>query len=169
VLRTFSKVYGMAGLRCGLALGRPDLLAKLKAFGQNAMPITGAAAARASLLDAALVPERKKIIGDVRSETISWLRAKGFKVIGESESNCFMIDTGRNGRAIMAAMKARKVYIGRTWPIWPNAVRISVGTAEEMAAFKTAFAAVMAIPPAELMATYGKQAQVEFDVLKHFA
>ena len=169
VLRTFSKVYGMAGLRCGLALGRPDLLAKLKAFGQNAMPITGAAAARASLLDAALVPERKKIIGDVRSETISWLRAKGFKVIGESESNCFMIDTGRNGRAIMAAMKARKVYIGRTWPIWPNAVRISVGTAEEMAAFKTAFAAVMAMPTAELMAIYGKQAQVEFDVLKHFA
>lgn len=169
VLRTFSKIYGMAGLRCGLAVGRPDLLAKLKAFGQNPMPITGSAAARASLLDTALIPERKKIIGDVRRETLTWLKAKGFKVLGDSQSNCFMIDTGRNGRAVMAAMKARKVYIGRTWPIWPNAVRISVGTAQEMAAFKVAFAEVMALPPTALMATYGHYADADFDVLTHFA
>src|SRR3989338_2039822 len=43
VLRTFSKIYGMAGIRCGFAVGRPDLLAKLKPFGQNAMPITASA------------------------------------------------------------------------------------------------------------------------------
>jgi histidinol-phosphate aminotransferase len=36
--------------------------------------------------------------------------------------------------------------IGRSWPIWPNAVRVSVGTPEEMAAFKTAFKAVMDMP-----------------------
>jgi histidinol-phosphate aminotransferase len=169
VLRTFSKIYGMAGLRCGFAVGRPDLLAKLKAFGQNPMPITGSAAARASLLDAGLIPERKKIIGDVRRDTLTWLTANGYKVLGDSQSNCFMIDTGRNGRAVMAAMKARKVYIGRTWPIWPNAVRISVGTQQEMAAFKTAFAEVMSLPPTALMATYGHYAQAEFDVLTHFA
>ena len=51
VLRTFSKVYGMAGIRCGRALGRPDLLKRLQPFGMNAMPITGAAAACASLLE----------------------------------------------------------------------------------------------------------------------
>jgi histidinol-phosphate aminotransferase len=39
ILRTFSKIYGMAGIRCGFALGRPDLLVKLQPFGQNAMPI----------------------------------------------------------------------------------------------------------------------------------
>jgi histidinol-phosphate aminotransferase len=55
VLRTFSKIYGMAGIRCGFAVARPDLLAKLAPFGQNAMPITGSAAARASLEDAGLV------------------------------------------------------------------------------------------------------------------
>ncbi|WP_029913722.1 pyridoxal phosphate-dependent aminotransferase [Caulobacter sp. UNC358MFTsu5.1] len=146
VLRTFSKIYGMAGIRCGFAVGRPDLLARLKPYGQNAMPITGSAAARASLEDKGLVPERKKLIGDTRRDTLAWLKANNYKVIGAPETNCFMIDTGRDGKGVIAAMKAQNVYIGRTWPIWPNAVRVSVGTPEEMAAFKTAFKAVMDSP-----------------------
>ncbi len=54
-----------------------------------------------------------------------------------------MIDTGLDGKAVIAAMKAKNVYIGRTWPVWPNAVRVSVGTPQEMSAFKTAFKDVM--------------------------
>jgi histidinol-phosphate aminotransferase len=147
VLRTFSKVYGMAGIRCGFAVGRPDLLAKLPQYGQNPLPITGCAAANVSLLDAELVPTRKKIIGDTRAETLAWLRENNYKVIGESTSNCFMIDTGRNGRAVQTAMQQKNVFIGRTWPVWPNAVRVSVGTPAEMAKFKTAFKEVMDAPP----------------------
>ena len=147
VLRTFSKIYGMAGIRCGFAVARPDLLAKLTPFGQNAMPITGSAAARASLEDASLVPERRKLIGDTRRDTLAWLKANHYKVIGDPQTNCFMIDTGRNGKAVFAAMKAKNVMIGRTWPIWPNAVRVSVGTPEEMAKFKVAFKEVMDSPP----------------------
>lgn len=146
VLRTFSKIYGMAGIRCGFAVGRPDLLAKLQHFGQNPLPITGCAAANVSLLDAELIPTRKAIIGNTREETITWLKANNYKVIGESQSNCFMIDTGRNGRSVIAAMAAKNVFIGRTWPIWPNAVRISVGTPEEMAKFRTAWKEVMDRP-----------------------
>ena len=148
VLRTFSKVYGMAGIRCGFAIGRPDLLARLKPYGQNAMPVTGSAAANVSLQDPDLVPARKKIIGDTRRETLGWLRANNFKVIGESQSNCFMIDTGRDGKGVIAAMKDKNVWIGRTWPIWPNAVRVTVGTPADMAAFKTAFQQVMSAPAA---------------------
>jgi len=155
VLRTFSKIYGMAGIRCGFAVARPDLLAKLAPFGQNAMPITGSAAARASLEDKGLVAERKKIIGDTRRDTLAWLKANGYKVIGAPETNCFMIDTGRDGKAVIAAMKAQNVYIGRTWPIWPNAVRVSVGTPQEMAAFKTAFKTVM---DSKAVATSGPEA-----------
>lgn len=147
VLRTFSKVYGMAGIRCGFAVGRPDLLAKLPQYGQNPLPITGCAAANVSLLDAELVPTRKKIIGDTRAETLAWLRENNYKVIGESTSNCFMIDTGRNGRAVQAAMQQKNVFIGRTWPVWPNSVRVSVGTPAEMAKFKTAFKEVMDASP----------------------
>ncbi len=137
----------MAGIRCGFAVARPDLLAKLAPFGQNAMPITASAAARASLEEPGLVATRKKIIGDTRRDTLSWLKTNGYKVIGDPQTNCFMIDTGREGRGVIAAMKAQGVYIGRTWPIWPNAVRVSVGTPEEMAKFKTAFKAVMDSKP----------------------
>ena len=147
VLRTFSKVYGMAGLRCGLALGRPDLLAKLLPYGMNAMPVTGSGAANASLLEANLVPQRKKIIADTRKDTIVWLQQNGYKVIGEPQSNCFMINTGRDGRDVMLAMRQKNVYIGRTWPVWPSAVRISVGTPDEMEKFKVAFKQVMDAPP----------------------
>ncbi|PIB94744.1 pyridoxal phosphate-dependent aminotransferase [Caulobacter sp. FWC2] len=150
VLRTFSKIYGMAGIRCGFAVARPNLLAKLAPFGQNAMPITGSAAARASLEDASLVPTRRKIIGDTRRDTLAWLKANNYKVIGDPQTNCFMIDTGRNGKAVFAAMKAKNVLIGRTWPIWPNAVRVSVGTPEEMAKFKVAFKEVMDAKPMAL-------------------
>jgi len=143
VLRTFSKIYGMAGIRCGVALGRPDLLAKLNTYGQNSMPVTALAAANASLADPDLVPTRRKIIGDVRRDTVAWLKSSGYKVIGESQSNCFMIDTGHPGAHVIAAMQAQNVYIGRIWPIWPNAVRITVGTSEEMGKFKTAFKTVM--------------------------
>jgi histidinol-phosphate aminotransferase len=149
VLRTFSKIYGMAGIRCGFAVGRPDLLRKLEAFGgDNPVPVTAMAAANASLLDTELVPARKKLIASTRTETIAWLRANNYKVIGDSQSNCFMIDTARKGKDVMAAMQKQDVIIGRTWPIWPLAVRISVGTPAEMAKFRAAFKSTMdSIPP----------------------
>ena len=145
VLRTFSKVYGMAGIRCGAAFGRPDLLAKLSFYGRNALPVTALAAASASLKQPDLVPTRRKIITDTRTSTFAWLDSKGYKYI-PSLSNCFMIDTGRPGRRVMAAMRQQDVYIGRTWPVWPTYVRITVGTPHEMQVFQTAFEKVMTTP-----------------------
>ena len=150
VLRTFSKVYGMAGIRCGVAAGRPDLLAKLQPFGMNPMPITGSAAANVSLLDSDLVPTRKKIIADTRIDTFDFLKANSYPFI-PSQSNCFMIDTGREGRKVIAAMAAKNVFIGRTWPIWPSYVRVSVGTPAEMAKFKVAFKQVMDAPASAVL------------------
>jgi histidinol-phosphate aminotransferase len=145
VLRTFSKIYGMAGIRCGVAIGRPDLLMKMMVYGMNPLPVTGVAAACAALKQPDLVPTRRKIIADTRNSTFQWLDAKGYKYI-PAVSNCFMIDTGRPGRQVMVAMQKENVYIGRTWPIWPNHVRITVGTPQEMATFQTAFEKVMSTP-----------------------
>jgi histidinol-phosphate aminotransferase len=145
VLRTFSKIYGMAGLRCGFAIGRPDLLAKLNYYGMNPMPVTGMIAAQASLMDTGLVPERKKKIADVRNDTFAWLKANNYSFI-PSESNCFMIDVKRPGVQIRRAMMKDNVYIGRSWPSWPTYVRITVGLPEEMEAFKTSFKKAMAAP-----------------------
>jgi histidinol-phosphate aminotransferase len=158
VLRTFSKIYGMAGIRCGFAIARPDLLEMLQPYYLNAMPVTALAAARASLADKNLIPIRKKWIADTRTETISWLKTNGYKPVGDSHSNCFMIDTGRPAGGVIAAMRKQNVYIGRQWPVWPNAVRISVGSPEDMATFRTAFKKVMDAPPttASVDADYGK-------------
>ncbi len=145
VLRTFSKLYGMAGLRCGFAAARPDLLLKLQNYGMNAMPITSLAAANASLLHPEMIPQRKKINSDTRNATYAWLDQQGYSYTN-SESNCFMLDTRRPAPEVIAAMQAHKVYIGRVWPAWPTHVRITVGTPHEMQAFQTAFAEVMKAP-----------------------
>lgn len=143
VLRTFSKIYGMAGLRAGAAFARPDLLEKLGGFSAGMLPITGMAAASASLAQKNLVPERRKLIGNVRNDTFAFLDKHNFKFV-PSESNCFMVDVKQPGNNIVMAMRKEKIYIGRVWPAWPNYVRVTVGTADEMKKFQTAFLKVMA-------------------------
>jgi histidinol-phosphate/aromatic aminotransferase/cobyric acid decarboxylase-like protein len=138
VLRTFSKLYGMAGLRAGAALARPDILEKIKPYSAGAMPITGMVAASASLKVKNLVAERRKIMGDNREDTLSFLTSKNVEFI-PSESNCFMMNVKQPGKTFYAAMAAQNVYIGRVWPSMPNWVRVSVGSKDEMAKFKTAF------------------------------
>jgi len=146
VLRTFSKLYGMAGLRLGLVIARPDLLSKIGALGGFvALPITAVAAGQVSLADADLVPARRRIIGDIRNETFDWLKANGYSFT-PAQSNCFMLETNRPGKHVIAAMAAKEIYIGRIWPAWPTHVRITVGTHEEMLAFRSAFKEVMAQP-----------------------
>jgi histidinol-phosphate aminotransferase len=143
VLRTFSKIYGMAGLRCGFAIGRPDLLAKIETFsGWNAMPITAVAAATASLKDPQLVAERKKTNAAIREQTFEWLRSNGYSFT-PSQSNCFMLDTKHPTKNVIADMARQNVFIGRAWPVWPTYVRITVGTQPEMERFQSAFANTM--------------------------
>jgi histidinol-phosphate aminotransferase len=145
VLRTFSKIYGMAGLRCGFAVGRPDLLAKLDPYGWNFMPVPAVLAALCSLKDKTLVSARKKINGDVRDETFAWLAANNYSFV-RSQSNCFLVDVKRPPQQFTDAMEAKNIYVGRTWPTWPTHVRVTVGTGEEMAAFRKAFKEVMDMP-----------------------
>ena len=144
VLRTFSKIYGMAGLRAGAAIGRKDLIDKMGGWGAGMMPITGMAAASTSLKVKGLIPDRRKIIGDVRTDTLDFLTAKGYTVV-PSVSNKFMVDLRTDPKPVIAKLATdHHVYIGRVWPVWPTYVRVSVGTKEEMDRFKTAFMKVMA-------------------------
>jgi histidinol-phosphate aminotransferase len=143
ILRTFSKIYGMAGIRAGMAIARPDLLEKLKPYGPGFVPITAMAAATASLKVKDLVVSRRKINTDIRENTFEFLDKKGYKFT-KSEANHFMVDVRRPAADVVAALGKENVIIGRTWPVWPNHVRISVGTQAEMDKFKAAFAKVMA-------------------------
>src|SRR6201998_2016000 len=152
VLRTFSKLYGMAGIRMGFAVGKPAFLSKITPLGGlNALPVTAVAAAKASLLDADLVPTRKKIIADTRMQTLASLKSEGY-TFTPSESNCFMLDVRKPGKEVQSALAAKDMYVGRIWPAWPNSLRITVGTPDEMMAFRKDFTAVMSGNTAGLVA-----------------
>ncbi len=142
VLRTFSKLYGMAGLRAGAALGRPDLLAKLRSYGAGALPVTGMVGAIASLKAKGLVEDRRAKIGAIREETAEWLDKRGYPVL-PSEANMLLVDVHRPGREVFQALMKEKVVIGRSWPSMPKHVRISIGTRDEMLKFREAFGRVM--------------------------
>jgi histidinol-phosphate aminotransferase len=143
LLRTFSKIYGMAGLRCGAVFARPDLIEKIETYaGWNAMPITALVAASASLNDKQLVPERKRINARVRGEVFAWLDKNGYSYV-PSEANFFMLDTKRPAKPAIDAMAKQNVYIGRIWPSMPTYTRITIGTAPEMEQFQAAWQKVM--------------------------
>jgi histidinol-phosphate aminotransferase len=106
------------------------------------MPITAVVAATASLKDPQLAADRKRINASVRRETFQWLDHNGYNYI-PSQSNCFMLDTKRPAKTVVAAMAQQNVMIGRVWPVMPNWTRITVGTQEEMAHFQSAFKKAM--------------------------
>jgi len=96
----------------------------------------------ASLEARGVVAERREYVRKVREDLMAWLRQH---VIGyvPSVSNKIMVRTPKPGREIAAAMAARKVIIGRSWPSWPDHVRVTLGTPEEMEKFKAAFLQVI--------------------------
>ena len=157
VLRTFSKIYGMAGVRAGFAFGRPDLLAKFETVTVNnrqigSISLTSAAAAAASLNDPQLVPLRRKINRDTLDDTLAFLQKNNYAFIPGAQANMFMVDVKRPGGEVQKAMMAQKVAIGRVWSIYPTMVRVTVGTPEEMKKFQTAFYKVMNEPTAPVAA-----------------
>lgn len=138
VLRTFSKIYGMAGLRAGFAAARPDLLSKLRAYSSsNFLPVTGTACAAASLKAKNLVADRRAQMVEVRNSVFAYFEKKGISFI-PSEANFFMLDAKRPHAEFAAAMAAQKVIVARPWPVWPTKVRVTVGTQDEMNKFMAA-------------------------------
>jgi histidinol-phosphate aminotransferase len=155
VLRTFSKVYGMAGLRAGFMIAKPELQQKVALIGTAAGTGTGAgsvaistaAACTASLKDAALIPARRKINKDIRENVLEWMDKNNYKYMAGSQANFFQAYVGRPGREFSALMMKEKVQIGRTWAAMPNYSRITVGTQAEMEKFKVAFKKSMDVAP----------------------
>jgi histidinol-phosphate/aromatic aminotransferase/cobyric acid decarboxylase-like protein len=146
VLRTFSKIYGMAGLRAGAAYGRPDLLSQLAKFGRggNLSVATMACAAASLKVCDPLIVERAAINKKNRELAYEQMDKLGVAYI-PSVSNFFMMSVkGMTAQQVYTAMEAKKIVLagpGR-WPEWPNHIRVTVGTYEEMGKFNAALAAV---------------------------
>jgi histidinol-phosphate aminotransferase len=146
VLRTFSKLYGMAGMRAGAAFARPDLLAKLAKIGRTGnLAIPTMACAAASLkVERALIKERMAINKRNRDLAFEQIAKLGASAI-PSETNFFMLSVkGMTGPEVNKAMAAKKIMLaGHRWPEWADQVRVTVGTYEEMQKFNAALAQVV--------------------------
>jgi histidinol-phosphate aminotransferase len=143
VTRTFSKVYGLAGMRVGYAIGHADAIAAMDRFRlQNAVSALGARAATASLGRADEIDRERRANLEART-----LATKGFADLGfdvaTSEANFVMVDIRRDATAFQTACRERGVLVGRPFPPLTTHARISIGTADEMRAAMDVFRRVL--------------------------
>jgi histidinol-phosphate aminotransferase len=145
VLRTFSKVHGLAGLRVGYGIGRPETIAAMATFSLPlAVGVPGAAAALASLGGDGHVARERKLNREARAFTQSFFQRAGFAV-ARSETNFVMVDIRRPIDEFKKACEARGVAVGRPFPPLTQHARISIGTAEEMRRAVSVFADVLRV------------------------
>jgi histidinol-phosphate aminotransferase len=143
VARTFSKVYGMAGLRCGYCVARPELIQSMRSQQTwDSVNIMAMVAATASLQDVAQVEQGRTLNGQVKKFIYGELEKLGLKFI-PSQANFLMIDLRREVKPIIAAMRERRVEVGRVFPAMPDFMRVTIGTRPQMETFVSTFRAVM--------------------------
>jgi histidinol-phosphate aminotransferase len=148
VARTFSKIYGMAGLRLGYAIGLEAKIAAMAPYASwsnaNAAVLS---AALASLADPDLVPRQKKRLNDTRRWLVAEMTKQGRRTM-PSETNFVMIDVGGDVAPVIQAFRARKILVGRKFPSLPNWLRISIGTQPETEAFAAALGEIVQVKAA---------------------
>jgi histidinol-phosphate aminotransferase len=144
VARTFSKIYGMAGLRVGYVAAPPELIQRMEPYRNNVISVVSVRAVLAALdLGPKWLEERKAKIVHTRDELCAWLREQKIGFI-PPQANFIMIETGRDAKKMQAAMLAKGVAIGRPFPALNHMVRVSIGTDAEMSKFRKVFAEVLA-------------------------
>jgi histidinol-phosphate aminotransferase len=146
VVRTFSKIHGLAGMRLGYAVGSAGRIAALRrhAVVNNANAAV-LAAALASQADTAALSEVRRRMNDTRRALCAELERDGRRFI-PPHANFVMIDVGRDVAPVIAAFRERKILVGRKFPTMPTWLRVSVGTERETAAFAAALREI--VPPA---------------------
>jgi histidinol-phosphate aminotransferase len=139
VVKTFSKAYGLAGMRIGYAIARKDLIDKMRPSGLDfAITALSSSAARVALTDTPHV-ERAVNLNDAQRQSLySELKAAKFEYI-PSYSNFVMINVRQPVGPIISEFRKRKILVGREFPSLTNFMRVSMGTDEEMKRFWTAF------------------------------
>jgi histidinol-phosphate aminotransferase len=144
VMRTFSKIYGMAGLRMGYAVGHADLISRMSAhkvwLNTNTLTV---AAALASLEDKEFVERNRKLNAQARQFVEQQVTKMGLSYI-PSQANFLMVDLKRDMGPVVGALRARNVFAGRPFHPLRQHLRVTIGTMEEMKRFVEELRAVVA-------------------------
>ena len=142
VLHTFSKIHGMAGIRCGYAVARPDVARELSDARMTTPNVFAVRAARASLGDQAYLADTRKRILASRLRITTALAALKLPY-GEPQANFVFFDTGMPLKRFTELMRTRNILVGRRFAPYDTWCRITIGTETEVDAFLTALPAVL--------------------------
>src|SRR5881227_3730840 len=144
VSRTFSKIYGMAGLRCGYCVAQKETIKRMRRNQMwDSVNIMALSAATANLDDPEQVPTGQRLNREAKAFTTGELENMGYKQI-PSQANFIMFDCNRPVVPLIQALKQRNVQVGRLFPALPNYMRVTIGKKSEMETFVGAFKQVMA-------------------------
>jgi histidinol-phosphate aminotransferase len=144
VARTFSKIYGMAGLRCGYCVAQHQTIERIRPHQMwDSVNCMALAAAVASLNDPDQVANGKRLNSEAKTFVSAEIDKMGYKQI-PSQANFIMFDVKRPVLALISALKERNVQVGRLFPALPNHMRLTIGKKSEMESFLAAFRQVVA-------------------------
>lgn len=143
VAKTFSKIHGMAGLRIGYAIAKPEIIAKLVPLTVD-FAVLGAAAGAAteSMRDTAFTRDVARRNDVERTRFVTEMKQLGLSC-AESHANFVMVDIRRPIAPIAQAMLAKRIKVGREFTAMPTFLRVTLGTTAEMDAFYPAFRAAI--------------------------
>ena len=143
VARTFSKIYGMAGLRCGYCIARPEVIERLRPHqtwdSVNIMALVGAIA---SLKDGSQVTNGWRMNAETKAYVSDRLEKLSYKHI-PSQANFMMIDMKRPVQPLISGLRERGVQVGRLFPTLPNHLRVTIGKRYEMETFLSNLSALL--------------------------
>lgn len=134
VARTFSKAYGMAGIRIGYAVGHPEAIKKMAAWdGMGAVNVLGLHAARAALMQSAdVIKNESKRNTEARAFTMKWFTDHGYTPT-DSQTNFLFVDIKRPARGFRDFCAKQGVLVGRDFPPYEKShCRISISTLADM-------------------------------------
>jgi histidinol-phosphate aminotransferase len=143
VVRTFSKIHGLAGLRLGYGVGTKETIDAARAHAAFDNANQGAlAAALASFPDEDHVARQRTLNRDAREWLCRELDKDGRRYI-PSHANFMMIDAGRDVAPVIEAFRQRRILVGRRFGTMPGWLRVSIGTPAEMRAFLEGLRAIL--------------------------
>jgi histidinol-phosphate aminotransferase len=146
VLRTFSKLFGMAGMRLGATMARPDLHEKIMRYDgkrvSSNLPLPALVCGTASLTLKDAIAARKAEMVAARDMTFAHLKKRNIAFI-PSDANMFMVDWKKPAAAVKDQFAAAGIGIGRSWAPWPTMSRVTVGSMQNMQDFCAALDKIM--------------------------
>jgi histidinol-phosphate aminotransferase len=145
IARTFSKIAALAGMRLGYAVAPRELIQQMRPFSTGTVNAIVKHGGVAALRDTDSQATVTRLTLGLRKKSTSDLQGLGYSVF-PSETNFFMVHIKRPVQPVIAEFLKKGVAVGRPFPPMLEHLRVSIGTADEMSRFMTAFKEVMAKP-----------------------